>query len=381
MTRAAGHPQGVAPPRPKRERDDRMDVAKGLLQLMIFVAHVPQSWAILLLHRNISWSDASEIFVFTAGHALGGVFAHRAARDGARAAMLDLLGRSARLYRRFLVLAVGLSAFGFGVAWLTGSGSDLAWQQLGPVADAPVEAALRLLVLSYQPAVLDALALFVVLLPLAAVPTLVPRRIWPVAAALSIGAWGFAQTRWAPLLTWPGPEPWVFDPFAWQLLFLAGAGAGRLGYDGERILPRGLLFPWACAALIGFAAVVTGTWTVHLLIDPGVHPWFFGWRNLVVEKQWLGPLTVLHALALISLVAVAVPSSAKLFRSKVLAAIGLCGRHSLDVFCAGLVASAVGRAVMETTGGTWPWQLVVPPLGWAALLTVGAALERRRARA
>jgi hypothetical protein len=56
----------------KPARDQRLDVAKGILQLSIFAKHVGMSfvggWVI---HSNWGFSDSSELFVLLSGFTLG----------------------------------------------------------------------------------------------------------------------------------------------------------------------------------------------------------------------------------------------------------------------------------------------------------------------
>ena len=99
---------------------------------------------------------------------------------------------------------------------------------LEPFFDEPAQALRKALLLAHQPAMLDILPLYVVLLLWFPVLLLLMRIHVLVALAASAALWLGANLLGWNLPTYPENEGWFFNPFAWQLLFSLGVICGVL---------------------------------------------------------------------------------------------------------------------------------------------------------
>src|SRR5262249_21186065 len=138
---------------------------------------------------------------------------------------------------------------------------------------------------------------------------------------------------------------WVFNPFAWQLLFVFGAWCALGG--AERLSPV-ILSPitaMAAAAFLVFALFVVATWHVPGF-DAMMPGWLADWlyptdkTNLdVLDKTNLGVLRFLHFLSLAVLTVRVVPRDWPKLTSRWLRPAIICGQHSLEIFCLGVFLS------------------------------------------
>lgn len=375
--RAASSPASAAAATPVRlarpVRDRRLDFFRGLLQIFIFIAHVPGSWLTPVIHRNFGFSDSSELFVFLSGYTLASVFALKQIEKGWLDATLDMGMRTWKLYATHLVVFLLFCA----LVLTTGDAFHLADIRLQPLLDHPAEALIRAAELAYQPRFLDILPLFILLmlgLPLAG--ALAAIRPWlPLAVS---GAVYLAERQFGPVFrTWPDGEPWVFDPLAWQFLFIAGATVGRHALAGGRPgAMRPVLFR-LCAGFLLASAVVRISWTLNEL-DPAI-PALFADLLWPFDKAGSEPLLVLHALALAYVTAALFPAGGSRFETPLARAVGAIGRHSLQVFCFGLFVSFLAHLLLRQSGGGLAPQLVAG-LGGILLLAGFARLRDRVGR-
>ncbi|NKC30888.1 succinyl transferase OpgC [Roseomonas sp. BU-1] len=359
----------MTPQRPPR--DLRLDVLRGWLQVSIFIAHAFGAIYFWGIHASWGVSDSSEQFVLLSGLALGSVFTLKRVRDGFGAALRDLGGRIRRLYLTHLVVFVLFAAMVFwaqmavplpGVVEATGWG----WLVREPWLAIP-----GTLSLLYQPAFMDILPLFVLCMVLLAPFLWLLERLGDWALLAPFGLYGAAQI----LGLMPhglGGRELGFDPLAWQVLFLLGAWLGRRALLGASPLPRHpALFATALLVLLA------GLW-----VKLGHYGWMVPAPALLDEfsqKPSLGPLRLVHALALAWLVAVLVPREAPWMHGALPRALAVIGRHSLHVFCLGLFLSwGVAMALSLHPAGAWWLELALIPLGAAALAGFAATLERRR---
>ena len=240
------------PARPPR--DQRLDIVRGWLQLSIFATHAGGTfiggW---MIHAAWGLSDSSELFVFLSGFTLGSVYARKAARGGWREAAVDLLVRTRRLYRMHLMVVVlfGAMVAAAAASVLPGEAGRLGWTFL---VEDPARAVPGLLSMTYQPDFMGILPVFVwcmLLLPGFAA------ALGRFGASALAGPLACYAAVWTFGLAMPSLQPGgriEFNPFAWQLLFLAGAYLGRRALLHGEALPfragraRGLL--WAALAVL-----------------------------------------------------------------------------------------------------------------------------------
>jgi hypothetical protein len=220
-----------------------------------------------------------------------------------------------------------------------------------------VPAALTLL---YQPSFMDVLPIFLVCMIGLAPFLWLLERVGDRALLVPLGLYAAAQLidlRPLPL----GGVRGAFDPFAWQVLFMLGAWIGRRALLGAPPLPR---HPAILAGAVLVLAI--GAWL--RLGEQGLLPPAPELVAALSEKSPLGPLRLLHALALAWLVAVLLPRDAPWMHGLVPRLLGVIGRHSLQVFCLGLFLSWwVAAALHEWPAQAWWIDLLAIPAGIAVL--------------
>ena len=335
----------------KPERDQRLDVVKGILQLTIFAKHIGFSfiggWVI---HSNWGFSDSSELFVLLSGFTLGSVYTLKQRRDGWWMATRDMLGRALRLYRTHLLV---FALFGLMIAiaciWMLvpGESERLGW---GRVLATPLEV---------LPGILPTFIWGMLLLPGFA---LLWSRVGDWAILAPVGLYVLVQVSGVAV---PGVE---YDPLAWQVLFLGGAWLGR------RALLRGraLALPvrWARVLTAGAVALLLGALAVRVALL-GALPEYALWAapfaqpGWITEKADLPVSALLHALALAWLVSRFVPRTAGWMHARGVSWLAVIGRHSLEVFCLGLFVSWGATQALRLAPASWAVDIGV---------TVGGAL-------
>jgi hypothetical protein len=340
------------------------------MQISIFVSHVVGTGLAWGIHASWGVSDSSEQFVFLSGFVLGSVFTLKAARNGEGAARADLTRRTLDLYRTHLAVLALFALLVLAaqtVLALPGEVDRLGWTWL---LEAPWFAIPAAASLHWQPAFMGILPVFIWGM------LLLPPFMWLAARAGALAllppllAWGAVQAGWIATPGF-GETGIAFDPLAWQLLFLLGAWLGR------RALLLGEAVPRHPALIAAAAAVVlAGFWA--RFVTHGFVPGPEEAGLALVGKEILPPARLIHALALAYLVAVLVPRQARWMQSGPAAFLALIGRHSLQVFCAGLFLAWGISVALER------WSIAMPLLdpllvmaGTAVLASVAWSRERR----
>lgn len=350
-------------------RDLRLDIVRGWLQVSIFGAHaVGTGFGAWGIHAAWGLSDSSEQFLFLSGFVLASVFTLKAARDGEGAAARDGWARAGHLWVKHMALFL---LFGAMILWaeralpLPGEAERLAW---GPLASDPLSALWGAATLRYLPNYIDILPVFIVAM------LGLPGFLWLAGRA---GAWALLPSA----VLWAGVQagawqywswlPVGLDPLAWQFVFMLGAWFGRRALlEGAAVPRRGWAVVAAVALLLaGLAQRVAEGFGAGLDVETA-------WT--LAGKTHLGPLALLHGLAIAYLVAVLVPREAGWMRHAIPQALAAVGRHSLDVFCVGLFLSWLATAALRLSPGAW-WLDPVLTLAGIAVL-VGFALQRERRR-
>ena len=215
--------------------------------------------------------------------------------------------------------------------------------------------------LQFQPAFMDILPLYIVLL--AVLPlVLVGFRSWPgVVFSASFALWLAVQfDNRVALAAYPGPDRvWFLNPFAWQALFLLGAWFGWRNIRGEvSWLSRRWLF-WLAAALSLAGFLIRFNWTLHDFYDP--IPVLVSAKLLwpFLSKTDLGLLRFVNVLAVALLVASLLQPQARFLTSSAAWPFIICGRNSLHIFCLGILLSVLGQLVLNEFFGGLAMQFAV----------------------
>lgn len=360
--------QTATPPLPRPGRDMRADICRGLALWMIVINHTPGNWVGGFTLKNFAFADATEAFVLLAGYAGAFAYAGQADRQGWAPAAASLIRRIGKLYVAHIFLLVVFTAqVGFSAATLDRAAylDELA---LDPFAEQPYRTLLEALLLRFQPHFLDILPLYIVLLSLLIPGLLLRGHPWAL-LALSLALWLGVRAADFNLPRWQ-EGGWFFNPLAWQVLFVCGflLGQAARGAPSISLPPRS---PWIAAlALAVLAAGVLGMIvSEHLPETMEELPLWFSDFLVGIDKTSLHPVRLVSMLALTYLVAAYIPRDWRFLGSRWVRPFAAMGRHSLPVFCFGILLSFAARLLLEQGDG-WGMQLAVNLLCFISLVIV-----------
>jgi hypothetical protein len=348
-------------------RDMRVDFFRGLALWWIFTDHIPGNWINQFSLRNFALCDSAEVFVLLAGYGAGLAYGRSMDRNGWLFAASDTLKRAWTLYIAHIFLFVVFAAQVSYSATALDRADYLDEIHLDVLGEEPYRAMLEALVLHFQPAYLDILPMYIVLLVVFAF--VMPLLRWPhVLALFSFILYATARLGGFNLPSFTGGG-WYFNPLTWQLLFMLGA---IMAYaPGERP-SRAVTISMDCLSAVVVAFGVFMQFVVWNHPEITAHlPGRVARVLLSVDKEGLHPFRLVSILAYVWLVSRLVPASARWLSARWAAPFVLCGQHSLPVFCSGIFLSFLGRLVMEEADGWWV-QVVVNIVGALLLVGVGA---------
>jgi hypothetical protein len=354
-------------------RDTRADICRGLALWMIVVNHTPGNWLGDWTLRNFSFSDATEAFVLLAGYAAAFAYAGQADRQGFLPAAAALIRRAAKLYVAHIFLLVVFTAqVGYSAAALDRS-LYLDELALDPFAENPYRALLEALLLRFQPHFLDILPLYIVLLAMF-IPALALRdRPWWL-VGVSVAMWLGAREAGLTPLTWQG-EGWFFNPLAWQVLFVYGFQMGQAARGAPSLpMPRRRAWTTAASGLVlasGFVALLASQ---HLAMLGERLPEWLAQAVSGVDKASLHPWRLGSILAMAYLIGHYLPREGRLVTGAWARPFRDMGRHSLPVFCFGILLSFFARLLLEQDD-QWVMQVGVNLFCLAALILVAVIAE------
>ena len=232
---------------PKR-RDLRLDFFRGLALFFIFIDHIPDNVLSWFTLHDFAFCDAAEMFIFISGYTAALAYAPVFDREGVAMGIARIYRRVWQLYVAHLFLFMIFSAevaYTMKVRYNPLFADELA---IGDYLSGQGEAFIRVLLLQFQPNLLNILPLYIILLLGLPYLLLLMRRNVLLGLVPSAVLWMLAtQLNWN-MPGFPDGRLWYFNPFAWQFLF---AIAVALGFLRENVpWPRGL----TTASLV-FAAV------------------------------------------------------------------------------------------------------------------------------
>jgi hypothetical protein len=358
-------------------RDLRLDFFRGLALFSIFVDHVPNNIVAQFTLQSVMFADAAEVFILISGYTAGMVYGRAMERQGFLIAGLRVGHRVWQLYVAHVFLfAIFMATMAYTVDTLNKSLYAEEFQA-ADFLNEPGVAVVKALTLQFQPAYMDILPLYIVLL--ATFPfVLAGFRVWPGGVLIaSLALWLAAQIdpRIA-LSAYPGPDRvWYFNPFGWQALFFVGAWVGWRGTRGALswLDRRWLLYLAAGFALVAF--VIRFSWTLH-----GFSYWIPALASakplwLFLSKEDLGLLRFANVLAVAVLVARLIAPRAAFLAGRMAWPFVICGRHSLHIFCLGILLSVVGHLLLSEFFGGVAMQVAISTAGSGIMIAVAALME------
>lgn len=360
-------------PEPSPHRDLRLDFFRGASLILIFIDHVPETVLTYFTLQAVAFFDAAEVFIFISGFTAALVYGRRLAAKGALYATAQVLRRAWQLYVAHIFLFVLFIAE---VSYTAATFKNPMYNdemRIAAFLDEPHVAVIQALLLEFQPAFLDILPLYIVMLGIFPAILLGLRRHWLLVLAPSALAYVAVQIFEISVPAYPPGHVWFFNPLAWQFLFVAGAVLGDQAARGKNLagLAR-LAYPFALA-IFTLSLVVRLTWTIHGVYPP-LHAWFIKalWP---VDKNNLSLLRLVPFFALVVLVAQHVPRDAGFLASKAARPLVLCGRQSLEIFCLGILLSALGHFILAEYDSAWPMQLAITAAGVVVMLLTAKMID------
>jgi hypothetical protein len=359
------------PPAVPAGRDLRLDLFRGLALWLIYLDHIPSNMVSWVTIRNYGFSDATEIFVFISGYTAAFVYGREMQNRGFVVASARVLKRTWQIYVAHIFLFVIYMAE---IAYVAASfDNPLYSEEMGILnfLKQPDVTMIQAMLLKFKPANMDVLPLYIVLLGA------FPPMLWlllrnaTVALAVSVALYGVV---WWFDLNFPAyPNgTWVFNPMAWQLLFVFGAWCALGG--AERIGPLARSRPvfWIAVVYLAFAFLITMTWYFPRLAAY-VPRWFSEWMY-PIDKTNLDVLRFAHFVALAILTLRYVPRDWAVLTSPVMRPAILCGQHSLEIFCFGVFLSFVGHFAMVEISDGIAMQVLISVLGIVAMVATAALI-------
>src|SRR5215467_11894982 len=330
---------------PTGSRDLRLDLFRGLALIFIFIDHIPENVLSYFTLQAAQFYDAAEVFIFISGYTAALLYGRTLALFGVFYATAQILRRVWQLYVAHIFLFMIFIAE---VSYTVTTFNNPMYNDEMRVADflwEPHIAIVKALFLEFQPTFLDILPLYILLLVIFPV-ILVGLRLQPLLVLIpSFLVYGFVQMTGVSVPAYPEGHIWYFNPLAWQFLFTAGAALG-LGLPPFQPRPRpaGALL-YAAIAITALGLVIKLSWTIHGVWD--------SFPGLLLKELWpvnksnLSPIRLLPFFSTVVVIAAFVRPGSAFLRSPAAKPVILCGQQSLEIFCLGILLSALGHFVLS----------------------------------
>jgi hypothetical protein len=320
----------------KRKRVAEIDFWRGVALVVILIDHVPWNGLDYLTPRNFGFSDAAEAFVFLSGVSVSLAYGPILQRAGFGPVVERCVTRAAKLYLVQIAMVACNIAIPLAAARAVGDEGVMLKLGLSRFVSAPISSLVDAAAFTYMPEYSGILALYVVLMLWAPVALFLASRNPALALLTSIVVYVAGRGRVAA-----DGDGWVFNPFAWQLVFAIGVICA-LRWRSGLPRPQGRLVALAVAIIVG--AAILSIRAMGLRAAALAH--------LDLDKHDLGVVRLAHFLALayvVSAVAIAQPWAAhtrRIVGSRIGLSLQGMGRNSLLFFAFGSIASVGGRSLM-----------------------------------
>jgi hypothetical protein len=358
---------------PTRQRDLRLDFFRGVALIFIFIDHIPYNILSIVTLQSVVFFDAAEIFIFISGYTAAFVYGRRLATQGAIYATAQVWRRAWQIYVAHVFLFVMFIAEVSYTAATFKNPMYTEEMRIASFLDEPHVAVVKALLLQFQPAFLDILPTYIVILLIFPAVLLGMRRHWGLVLVLSALLYIAVQFFDLDVPAYPAGRVWFFNPLAWQFLFIAGALlAGRTARRPGSVEVSRVVY-LAAAAIFAVGLVVRVSWTIHTYWEPC--PALFLKELWPASKNDLSPIRLVPFFAFVVLVAAHVPGNARFLASAAARPLVLCGRQSLEIFCLGILLSALGHFALSEYGYAIPFQLAVNAAGIIVMIVTAMLFD------
>jgi hypothetical protein len=344
-----------------QSRDLRLDFFRGVSLILIFVDHIPENIFSYFTIQAVQFYDAAEVFIFISGYTAALVYGRTLALQGPSYAAARIISRAWQLYVAHIFLFV---IFVAEVSYTVRTFNNPMYNdemRVGDFLEEPHVAIVKALLLEFQPTFLDILPLYIILLAIFPIVLLGLRLRSMLVLVPSFLLYVAVQITGTSVPAYPEGHVWYFNPLAWQFLFIAGAALGLEGLRGSRwrrferaILP-------AAAIVVVTGSLVKLSWTIHGIWDP--FPGVFLKELWPVSKNNLSLIRLLPFFAMLAVVAAIMPPDVAFLRLPLTKPLVLCGQQSLEIFCLGILLSALGHFVISEYGSGIVTQFLVNLFG------------------
>jgi hypothetical protein len=362
-------------------RDLRPDFFMGLALSLIFANFIPSNIISTGL-QTIAFSDAAEVFIFISGYTAALVYGQPMVRRDMLVATVQIYYHAWQLYVAHIFIFMIYTAE---VSYATLRLQTQSYSEelrLNNFLQEPHRAIIKTLLLQYQPELLGILPLYIVLLAFFPIVLLLQRRrpfaplIFSFAIYLLTMYFG-----WEPK-TYPDNDGWVFNPFAWQFLFIVGATAGYAHSAAQPSLPRWPWIPRAAIAVTVVVAVIKLSWLAHGFWDRIPALFYDLLVELANDKSDLSLLRLVSFFALALTVVHFMRRDSAILRHPLSKLVIACGQHSLHVFCLGILLSVLGRFILSSVSNSFLMELAVNIAGLALMIALAQLMSwyRKKSR-
>ena len=358
---------------PSQQRDLRLDFFRGLALIFIFIDHIPENILSYFTLQAFQFYDAAEVFIFISGYTAALVYSRTLASQGPFYATAQILRRAWQLYIAHIFL---FTIFIAEVSYLVTTFNNPMYNDETRVADfldEPHVAIIKALLLQFQPTFLDILPLYILLLVIFPVILLGLRIQRLLVLIPSFLLYLAVQVIDVSVPAYPEGHVWYFNPLAWQFLFTIGAALGFGGASAgrRRSLAGAPLLMAIIVVAVGF--IIKLSWTIHGIWD--AVPGLFLKELWPVNKNNLSPIRLVPFFATVLVVGALVAPNMKFLNSQVSKPIILCGQQSLEVFCFGILLSALGHFILSEYNSRILTQLAINLAGILALCLTAKMID------
>lgn len=348
-----------------------VDFWRGFALVTIFINHIPGIYFDRFTHRNLSFSDSADLFVFLAGWALRLSVGRPEDPTPIAKVVFRVGGRMVTIYAaQILIISIAIAMLA-SAAVLLDNPLLLEWHNAAAVFYDPVNAHIGLVLLTHQLGYFDILPLYVVLMMMAPIIVIVHRNFPSFLFPFSLALYLAALTFQLALPSWPTEGQWFFNPLSWQLIFVLGFLMARERGIGGYVRANINLVRFIALPVLAACTLMT---LLHWSPDPTKLP--EPKLLFLLSKTYATPLRLIQFLALIAVFSFAYPYIAR-WGKPLTEFFSSLGRNSLNVFCVCSILSLAGQILRFVYKGGIPIDSFIVVVG-VGIMGLTAWLSEKR---